>query len=84
MSEEKDFYRQRDVSELPTDENAGDCHIECIIMHKTQGLMIRPWNMYHKCFDDSEYDDHYCDKSKVKWWSTVPHFYSDELKESLK
>jgi hypothetical protein len=83
MSEVKDFYRQRDVSELPFGEEYS-IHIECIIMHKTQGLLIRPWNLYHNCFDDSEYDDHFCDKDKVEWWSTMPHFYSDEMKDSLK
>lgn len=83
MSNEKDFYRQRDVSELPLPGLYSN-HIECIIMHKTQGLLIRPWNTRHTCFDDSDYDDHFCDADQIEWWSTVPHFYSDKLKDVLK
>ena len=82
----EDFYRKREMSELPDTSPAGNRsdHIECIIMHKTQGLLVRPWNLYHNCFDDSDYDDHFCDKDQVEWWSTMPHFSSDALKENLK
>jgi len=83
MAEEKDFYRKRPVSELPAGDNFSG-HIECIIKHKTQGLLIRPWNMYHVCFDDPDYDDHFCDADQVEWWSTMPHFNYDNLKEKDK
>jgi len=79
----EDFYRKREVSELPFGEEYSG-HIDCIICHKTQGLMVRPWNMRHDCFDDSEYDDHFCDKDQVKWWSTMPHFDYDNLEKLTK
>ena len=71
-----DRYKKRDISELP-DSSQYNTHIDCVIMHKTRGIMLRPWNPHYECFDDSDYDDHYCDKDDVKWWSLIPHLNED-------
>lgn len=57
---------------LPTKPGKSDYeYVDCLIVHKGN-VKMRPWNCEHKCFDDEEYDDYFCDAREVELWMAVP------------
>lgn len=37
----------------------GDNSIYCLVYSRYDGIIVRPYNQYHKCWDDEDADDHY-------------------------
>jgi hypothetical protein len=53
----------------------GDCnwpHVFCLVYREGEGILVRPYNVYHKCWDDEECDDHFKDTEYFTHWSLVP------------
>lgn len=59
------------VSEgLPEKERNEPDHVLCWIRHQGETL-IRPYNTLHKCFDDVDYDDHFCNVEDVSHYIVI-------------
>lgn len=37
----------------------GGSHTPCLVLCKNEGIVVRPFNHYHNCWDDEDWDDHY-------------------------
>lgn len=35
--------------------------IRCLVKSISDGIVVREYNQYHKCWDDEDGDDYYCD-----------------------
>lgn len=55
-------------------EKDGDSQIMCLVYSTYDGIVCRPYNEYHKCWDDEDYDDYYCDAvgGKITHWMPLP------------
>ena len=45
--------------------------IRCLVVHQGD-VLIRWWNCEHKCWDDEQADDHFCDAADVTAWMLAP------------
>ena len=55
-------------------EDGTDKSIYCLVVSKYDGIVVRPYNQYHKCWDDEDGDDHYCEPTdgKITHWMPLP------------
>lgn len=70
-----DQYRDKWVSvadRLP--EKDGDSSIYCLVSTKHEGIVVRPYNEYHKCWDQEDGDDHFTESvgGNVTHWMPLP------------
>ena len=58
--------------ELPS--KNGNSSIHCLVFDKYNGIVVRPYNEYHKCWDQEDGDDYYCDAidGKITHWMKLP------------
>lgn len=51
-----------------------DIAIHCLVWVKNWGVTVRCYNKYHKCWDDEDGDDYYCDavNGKITHWQPLP------------
>ncbi len=58
--------------ELPKQE--GDNHIYCLVNDKHSGIVVRPYNQYHNCWDGEDADDYYTDAvgGNITHWMALP------------
>lgn len=56
-------------------ENDGNSQINCIVLDTYNGIVVRPYNEYHKCWDDEDCDDFYCNASggNITHWQPLPN-----------
>jgi hypothetical protein len=79
-----DKYRKRDREELPVDQDrTHNVHLWVLVSRNGYGILLRPWNMYHACFDDEEMDDHSFDRDDIGWWSLCQHMNYDDFEKYL-
>ncbi|MNL13587.1 hypothetical protein D3C87_1344970 [compost metagenome] len=52
----------------------GDSQIYCIVYDSYNGIVVRPYNEYHKCWDQEDGDDYYTDAvgGKITHWMELP------------
>lgn len=52
----------------------GNSSIYCLVYDLGYGVVVRPYNEYHKCWDDEYADDYYCDAigGKITHWMELP------------
>jgi len=52
----------------------GNSSIYCLVYDIYDGVVVRPYNEYHKCWDDEDGDDYYTDAvgGKITHWMTLP------------
>ena len=57
---------------LPKDN--GNSHIFCLVNDRYNGLVVRPYNEFHKCWDGEDADDYYTDAvgGKITHWMPLP------------
>lgn len=57
---------------LPTHESNND--IPCLVYDKCYGVVVRPYNKYHRCWDDEDGDDYYTDaiNGNITHWQPLP------------
>ena len=60
------------IERLP--EKDGNSNIMCIVFDTYNGIVCRPYNEYHKCWDDEDMDDYYTDAvgGKITHWMPLP------------
>ena len=46
-------------------------YVECLIFYHG-GILKRPWNCEHLCWDDEEHDDFFCDPKAPTHWMPLP------------
>lgn len=56
-------------------EKDGKSSIYCLVNSKYDGIVVRPYNEYHKCWDAEDADDYYCDAidGKITHWMPLPN-----------
>ena len=56
-------------------EKDGKSSIYCLVNSEHDGIVVRPYNEYHKCWDDEDADDYYCDAigGKITHWMPLPN-----------
>lgn len=47
-------------------------YVECLIFYKGE-ILKRPWNCEHRCWDDEEMDDFFCDAMAPTHWMPLPN-----------
>jgi hypothetical protein len=54
--------------------NDGNSSIYCIVFDKNIGVIVRPYNEYHECWDDEDGDDFYTEAigGKITHWMELP------------
>jgi len=54
----------------------GNDSIMCLVRTTFKETLCRPYNEYHKCWDDEDYDDHFTPAigGKVTHWQPLPKF----------
>lgn len=59
--------------------NDGNNSIYCIVFDTYNGIIVRPYNEYHKCWDNEDADDYYCDAvgGKITHWMKLPEIPND-------
>ena len=57
---------------LPKDENKNEVY--CLVNCSYWGIIVRPFNQHHNCWDDEDGDDHYTDVvgGKITHWQPLP------------
>jgi hypothetical protein len=52
----------------------GNSQIMCLVIDSYHGIVVRPYNEYHKCWDDEGCDDYYTDAvgGKITHWMPLP------------
>ena len=52
----------------------GNSSIMVLVFTTSNEILTRPYNEYHKCFDDEDYDDHWSEfvGGKVTHWMELP------------
>lgn len=52
----------------------GNSQIKCIVLDTYNGIVVRPYNEYHKCWDDEDCDDFYCPATggNITHWMPLP------------
>ena len=55
-------------------ETDGNESVTCIVYSNYDGVVVRPFNGYHKCWDLEDGDDHYSEPigGKVTHWMLAP------------
>jgi hypothetical protein len=55
-------------------EKDGNSSIYCLVMAKGYGMVVRPYNEYHLCWDDEDGDDHFTTAKDgiVTHWQPLP------------
>jgi len=54
---------------LPSKEDSDqDGYVDCFVYGKGLGVMFRPFNIHHQCWDDEDRDDHWGDPERVSHW----------------
>jgi len=55
-------------------EKDGNSSIYCIVYDTYDGVVVRPYNEYHKCWDLEDGDDYHCDAigGKITHWMPIP------------
>lgn len=55
-------------------EKNGNSSIYCLVFSISDGIVVRPYNEYHKCWDDEDSDDNYTDavNGLVTHWMPLP------------
>lgn len=58
--------------ELPRKD--GDSTIYCIVFDVHDGVVVRPFNEYHQCWDREDGDDYYSDAigGRITHWMPLP------------
>jgi len=53
----------------------GKSSIYCLVNSEYDGIVVRPYNEYHKCWDTEDADDYYCDAvgGKITHWMPLPN-----------
>jgi hypothetical protein len=53
----------------------GKSSIYCLVNSEYDGIVMRPYNEYHKCWDTEDADDYYCDAvgGKITHWMPLPN-----------
>ncbi len=48
--------------------------VRCVVYDKNRGIVIRPFNIYHQCWDDEDGDDFYTDaiNGNITHWMSLP------------
>lgn len=70
------FRAWRKTSEqlpIPKDENEDQTLCLVIGIHG-EGICIRAYNHFHKCWDDEDLDDNYCETLQIKYWMPLPAY----------
>ena len=47
-------------------------HAWCLVDVPNYGILVRPFNVHHKCWDDEEADDHFKEPLKIPYWMPLP------------
>ena len=57
---------------LPEDKNNND--IPCLVYCTCWGIVVRPFNQHHNCWDCEDGDDYYADAigGKITHWQPLP------------
>ena len=57
---------------LPKDEKSD--HVYCLVYDTSRGIIVRPYNQMHNCWDDEDADDHYTEAvgGKITDWKPLP------------
>lgn len=52
----------------------GSSSIFVLVFNIFIGVVVRPYNEYHNCWDDEDADDYYCDAvgGKITHWMPLP------------
>ncbi len=52
----------------------GNSHIYCLVYDTYDGIIVRPFNEYHFCWDQEDADDYYTDAQggKITHWQPLP------------
>jgi len=52
----------------------GNSSIYSLVHDTYDGIVVRPYNEYHKCWDMEDGDDYYCDAidGKITHWMPLP------------
>ena len=52
----------------------GNSSIFVLVYDTYNSIVVRPYNEYHKCWDDEDADDYYCDAigGKITHWMELP------------
>lgn len=52
----------------------GSSSIYCLVVDTYNGIVVRPYNEYHKCWDSEDGDDFYTDSvgGKITHWMPLP------------
>ena len=52
----------------------GDSSIYCLVFDSYNGIVVRPYNEVHGCWDQEDGDDYYCDAvgGKITHWMPLP------------
>lgn len=55
-------------------EKDGDGSIMCLVYTIHRDIVCRPYNEYHKCWDDEDYDDHFTEPvgGEITHWMPLP------------
>ncbi len=55
-------------------EKDGNSSIMCVVFDKYNGVICRPYNEYHKVWDDEDFDDTYTDAigGNITHWMPLP------------
>jgi len=53
----------------------GKSSIYCLVNSEYDGIVMRPYNEYHQCWDTEDADDYYCDAigGKITHWTPLPN-----------
>tara|TARA_R110001632_G_scaffold109066_4_gene219200 strand:+ start:927 stop:1145 length:219 start_codon:yes stop_codon:yes gene_type:complete len=59
--------------ELPSNDNKNNS-IFCLVVSNYDGIVVRPFNQYHVCWDLEDGDDHYTEAKggKITHWMPLP------------
>lgn len=58
---------------LPSNEKGNDS-IYCLVVCKGYGVVVRPYNQYHVCWDDEDGDDFFTEAKggRITYWMPLP------------
>ena len=53
----------------------GSSDIKCLVYDMYWGIIVRPYNEYHHCWDTEDGDDYYCHPTngKITHWMQLPN-----------
>lgn len=63
-----------------TEEETPNEDMMCLVVkNKSNYITVLNWNEYHKCWDDFDADDYYCNKEDIEFW--IPFSEIPEIPE---